>query len=196
MDYHRKHQAYTKLKGAEHLEKDQQLLEKLNSSSKALKNLQNPDRGKVQQEVLWDLLDVASEEDILKNRGIKKEAPAILDPFKSSSPEEILGKLDLDKDPDYYFMKELAERLRIKTENRKKATLILALRKAREVPVNEGANSPKDPHPENSEQEASEVESGEGEKNQDGEAAEGAGIPDDSVGSPGGPEHPEGSDPV
>lgn len=69
MDFHQKQAAYLELKGEQYLEADRILLATLRPASKILKGLKNPDRVQVQEKILWELLDVASPDQIQENRG-------------------------------------------------------------------------------------------------------------------------------
>lgn len=68
MEFAEKKTAYEKLMGEKHLEKDTELLKQKNPAS-AFINAPVVNRSQMQSDVLWDLLDHASEEEILKNRG-------------------------------------------------------------------------------------------------------------------------------
>jgi len=201
-----KHAAYGQLKGAIHLDEDKSLLEKLKPTSKALRNLANPNKGKVQGDILWDLLDVASPEEIIRNRDVAEEIsqrpsePNPPPPPDDPSPEEILNaKLfatDLDSCKSDKLLKELVEGLNITVKNRKRKSRIVALKEAKEKLLNPDKDPPATDTTENKTDESPEPGSGEGEKNQETQASEGAGVSEDQMGAAGGSGHTEGSDSV
>ncbi|MCD6345997.1 MAG: hypothetical protein J7L96_01115 [Bacteroidales bacterium] len=200
MDYQAKHSAYNELKGAEFLEKDLALLEKLKPSSKALRNLSNPDKGKVQQEILWDLLEYADPKEIIKNRGNKKPTSPP-DPFKGKTPEKVLEETDLKADLEYYFVKQLVKALKLEVPNQKRGTLVGVLLKYKEDTLSkdpdetdkttdetENENPDTQQYPPDIENKnpdspvTSGTESGEGEKNPEEDTAEGTGVSENPVG--------------
>lgn len=197
-----KHAAYLELKGEKHLGKDQALLEKLKPTSRALRNLSNPDKGKIQQEILWDLLDVATKEEILRSRGIMADIdesptdPPPPPPPEEPTAQEILVALDLDNNPDDKVIKKLIKDLKIEPKNNKKKVRIAALKEAKERLMNpeKDAGRPEYVIPKSKETPDSNPE--EGEKKKEDSSSEGTGVPENKVGESGGSGHSESSDPV
>lgn len=70
MDHKSKHSNYCRLRGVENLEADAKLLQKLAPGARPLRRMFEPDKRKLQCDILWALLDYASYDEIVANRGI------------------------------------------------------------------------------------------------------------------------------
>jgi len=70
MDFLKKNELFIKLQAGDHLDADKALLTRLNPKSKILAQ-KFFDRNKERKEVLYELLDVADEEEILASRSGK-----------------------------------------------------------------------------------------------------------------------------
>ena len=73
MEFHDKHANYFKLRDVQHLETDTKLLQQLNPDAKPLRRLFEPDKKKLQGEILWALLEVTTPDVIEKNRPVEPE---------------------------------------------------------------------------------------------------------------------------
>ena len=71
MEFKNKHSNYFRLRGVHHLEADTKLLQQLNPDAKILRRLFEPDKAKLQGEILWTLLDLVTPEEIEKNRTVE-----------------------------------------------------------------------------------------------------------------------------
>jgi hypothetical protein len=69
MEFKNKHSHYFQMKDVGHLEADIALLKQHKPDAKSLRRLFDPDKAKLQQDVLWELLDVATVAEINANRG-------------------------------------------------------------------------------------------------------------------------------
>lgn len=67
MNFIQKNEAFLRLKSGDHLEADRALLAKMNPKSQVL-TVKYLDREKERKEILYALLDVANEEEIVANR--------------------------------------------------------------------------------------------------------------------------------
>ncbi|TAJ13047.1 hypothetical protein DMA11_10295 [Marinilabiliaceae bacterium JC017] len=129
MDLRKKKQAMQALTDVKHLEADQSLLKAKKSNSVVLKR-KYPTSERTQREVLWDLLEVASQEEIENNR---KDGNAVDKEEEQEvvNAKEELKDLVLNKDTDYQQVKRLVKILGIDTENLKQKTLVFALKEFR-----------------------------------------------------------------
>lgn len=102
MEFKDKHSHYFQMKGVGHLEADCALLKQRKPDAKSLRRLFEPDKAKLQQEVLWELLDVATAEEINANRGTLEVEVLEAKPAKAEKPgkPKKLAKSTLKKAPE------------------------------------------------------------------------------------------------
>lgn len=103
MKFAEKKEAYARLQNAEMLEKDVALLRYKKPDSTALKNA-IVNREKAQKDIIWELLDVATVEEILKNReigignqksGIESHSDQVIDLMNEEGPDYTDKKYDV-----------------------------------------------------------------------------------------------------
>nr|WP_321409318.1 hypothetical protein [uncultured Carboxylicivirga sp.] len=140
MDLGQRKTAMRQLTDASQLEADKALLQSLKPHSRVLKT-KYPTSERTQREVLWDLLEVASLDDIKANRSKANESKPMDDEVakqkaaeeaelkaleKDESKQKVLS-LDLEQKIDYQELKHLVATLEIETADRKAVTLLAAL---------------------------------------------------------------------
>lgn len=132
MEYKAKHKAWQELHSTDYLDKDIDLLKKAIPNAEIIgkiPHLQKHAPGRLEKEILWQLLDIHTPEEILKNRGLKVDISKQLTPEEElkKKAQEILIWTDDISSIDYHSLLKLVKDLELKTENKSKDTVLKVL---------------------------------------------------------------------